>query len=1602
MNRIFNVIWSTTREKWVVVSEKVKSNGGVPKSSLLSIALLTSLLATGVPAYAIDSGALPAGGQITAGAGSIGSSGSRMTVNQGSQQMIANWSSFNIGTDASVQFIQPNVSATVLNRIADQNPSQILGSLSANGKVFLLNQSGIIFGKNARVDVGGLVASSLNMLDSDFLAAKYKFFTSGNAGKILNQGSIIVAPGGVVALIAPKVTNEGAITAKSGSAALGAGNKVSVDFTGDGLITLTVDQGVIDALVENKGLVKADGGLVVMTASAADALSQSTVNNSGIIEANTLQQQGGRILLDAVGGMTTVSGTLDASSADGKGGQVVATGDRVLVTDGAHLTASGATGGGEVLVGGNWQGKDTAIHQATGTIVEPGALLEANATDTGNGGTVVAWSDVTNPLSVTRAYGTFEAMGGPHGGDGGRIETSGHWLDVAGSQGGASAAHGQGGLWLFDPYDVTISDTFFVDLPADSWSIGNPGDPLFWIPVLGSNISVYSILGKLSGGTHVTVETSGSVSAGGEPGIIDVRTDIILASTSPLTATLTLKADSSIQLHNFTIGCIDSARLNLELVTLGTVSGTGNIGGWGDTIFNIGGNSIYDGTISDGSSLNGGLVVRTLTKEGTGTLTLTAKNNFTGTTTINAGAIMVSGTNAALGDTSGGGAAITVVSGAALELDNVSIDNNLDLQGTLSSVSGDNTYGGYISLFGLPTINADSGTTLTVDFAVYGFGDLSVSGQGTVVFNGEIGNSDSSLSSFTGATETTLEIYGGLVETVGPQTFNGPTTFGNVGGTKLITSIGGITAHGQVTSTAALTLNAGTGDIAFDNSSNDFSTLEVTSAGDITLIDKNALTLSGILATGTVYVETLTDDLTVDGDINNGNFSIGNDVFVTLRANQNIILKQSITNTSSFKLNLEFKAVNGGVWGTGNIIGDGATIFNVGGKGIYDGTISNGVSTNGFIVRTFTKDGSGEQTLLGSNTYTGDTTVSTGTLILGASDVIPNLSNLVVDGSGVFDIGTYNDTVSTVTLNGTGSIIGSGGKLASSSYTIDSNGDTSISAILSDFAVGTSSTLDKYKTGTLTLSGANTYTGVTTINGGTISIAADSGLGAVPTAPVTGQLVLDNGTLETTGSFTLSSNRGIYLTMGSGTFSTADGTTLACDGIIAGSGGLTKIGAGTLTLSGLNTYDGVTTIKNGALNITNAGALGSTSGNTIVELDAALELYSSTALTIAAELLSLSGTGISGGGALRNRAGTNNYSGNITLTANSSINSDPGTGILTVGAIDGPYNLVINSAAGVTLTGKVGNITPLVSLSTFLGTKLYLNGSLVTTTGTQTYNDAVTLGGDTSLSGTTVTFNGTVDGGTYSLYIAGNAVFGDASVDTVTGLNMLHVSGTTLINSSTVSSSGVQTYNDGVTLGSDVTLTSTGVGSLGDITFDWTLDGGHSLAVNTAGATTFGGIIGGTAPLTSLTTNATGTTAINGSSVTTAVAQTYNDAVTFGGDTSLIGPTITFNGIVAGGTYSLDITGNAVFGDASGDIVTGLNMLQVSGTTLIKSSAVSSFGVQRYNGGVTLGSDVTLTSTGVGSLGDITFDSTLDGGQSLTVNTAGATTFGGIIGGTAP
>ena len=168
MNRIHKIIWSAIKEKWIVVSEKAGASGcPIIQRGALSIA---AFIAMTHAALAISPTELPTGGAITAGSGAISTSGSAMTVNQTSQKMVADWNTFNIGQQASVAFSQPNASAAALNRIHDLNASQIMGKLTANGKVYLLNRSGILFGKTAQVNVGGLVATSLDMTDSDFLA----------------------------------------------------------------------------------------------------------------------------------------------------------------------------------------------------------------------------------------------------------------------------------------------------------------------------------------------------------------------------------------------------------------------------------------------------------------------------------------------------------------------------------------------------------------------------------------------------------------------------------------------------------------------------------------------------------------------------------------------------------------------------------------------------------------------------------------------------------------------------------------------------------------------------------------------------------------------------------------------------------------------------------------------------------------------------------------------------------------------------------------------------------------------------------------------------------------------------------------------------------------------------------------------------------------------------------------------------------------------------------------------------------------------------------------------------------------------------------------
>ncbi|MEO6354864.1 MAG: filamentous hemagglutinin N-terminal domain-containing protein [Burkholderiaceae bacterium] len=384
MNSIYRSIWNDNTGTFVAVSENAngagkKTTSGTGTTGTSAILALKILAASLMMAFGAHATAAPVGGVVAAGGASISSGAGSTTINQTTQNAAINWQSFDIGAGEAVRFVQPNSRSVALNRVLGSNPSSILGSLSANGKVFLVNPNGVLFGKGASVNVGGLVASTLNISDSDFMAGNYKF--AGTGGTVLNQGTIN-ADGGYVALLGANVSNQGVISAQLGTVALAAGNAVTLDVAGDGLLNVAVNQAAADALVQNGGMIQADGGKVLMTTQAAGSLLSNAVNNTGVVRAQTIENRNGTIMLLA--GMQTgtvnVGGTLDASAPNGgKGGFIETSAANVRIANDAKVTTAAAQG-----QTGTWliDPQDFIIGSAPGNNITGatlGALLVTNS-----------------------------------------------------------------------------------------------------------------------------------------------------------------------------------------------------------------------------------------------------------------------------------------------------------------------------------------------------------------------------------------------------------------------------------------------------------------------------------------------------------------------------------------------------------------------------------------------------------------------------------------------------------------------------------------------------------------------------------------------------------------------------------------------------------------------------------------------------------------------------------------------------------------------------------------------------------------------------------------------------------------------------------------------------------------------------------------------------------------------------------------------------------------------------------------------------------------------------------------------------------------------
>ena len=316
------------------------------KSSLKIISAFWGILFFFSKVYGaeISNFSLPTSPVVKSGQASFEQTHDKLTIQQSSNKLITNWSSFNIGKDAAVEFIQPNSSSNALNRVNSSDPTYIYGSLKANGNLLLINPSGVLFKEGSRVDVGSIIASSLNLKDGDFLNDQYIFEKDGFAGTVSNEGAINAFEGGAVALIAPQVSNEGQISVDDGSVAMLAGEKVTLTLNGNKLIQYTIDRGTVDSLVSNQEAIEAGEGVIILSAKGLESVSQAVVNNTGTVKADSITKKGGKIFLTARNGSVNNAGSVSANSKENIGGDIQITADEIVVSKEAKISANWRAG----------------------------------------------------------------------------------------------------------------------------------------------------------------------------------------------------------------------------------------------------------------------------------------------------------------------------------------------------------------------------------------------------------------------------------------------------------------------------------------------------------------------------------------------------------------------------------------------------------------------------------------------------------------------------------------------------------------------------------------------------------------------------------------------------------------------------------------------------------------------------------------------------------------------------------------------------------------------------------------------------------------------------------------------------------------------------------------------------------------------------------------------------------------------------------------------------------------------------------------------------------------------------------------------------------
>ena len=1505
MNHIYKLKFDKRRNEIVVVSEittgpgKVHTSRGTKKNVVsmvnnLARSVLSVLILAGLGSPALAAG-LPVGGQVVAGSASIQKpTENQMNIHQNSAHAVLNWNSFDIGQGHTVQFYQPDSSAVALNRVVGGNESHIMGNLNANGRVFLVNPNGVLFGKGASVNTAGLVATTRDIKNEDFMNGKYVFSGQKGQGEVVNQGNLTTTKGGFIVLAGDRVRNSGTIRTPEGRAVLAAAEKVTLQLDNAGLTSVAVNGSVVNSLVENSGLVSASDGQVLLTARGKNMLMNTVLNNSGVVEAQGLSVKDGNIVLDGGdSGVVQHSGTLMADNNRGRGGKVVVEGQHILLDEHSRITATGRQGGGEVYVGGGWQGKDTDIRHAQKVVMLKGANIDVSATEKGNGGTAVLWSD-----EYTRFHGNIQAKGGQTSGNGGQVETSSHNNLQAFGQVDASAATGRGGEWLLDPADITIVDngtnTNVTNSTTNSTSVFTPD-----ANATTGQVGVTNINNLLNNGTSVNITTSNSAAGNGS-----ITVNAAINKTNGTDATLTLFADGNITVNkNITSS---NGALNVNL---------------------FGGNTSNNATVNIGAGVNittnnGSIAVRTANASnnvvlnvGNGSGNRTILNAGTGEISLEGGRVNLKGANITAGNFS------VNATTRGFEISNATVNatDNITLTATTTRSDASGVYlkdanlsstNGSIIGTGTATANSvsvhlDNNVTLNASQ-----GDITLTGNSAqnkgifLVRNGNITARNITLNGSTNGSGIAVDIRG-------QQRITGTNDI-RLEGSRVEVRNANITAGN-------FSVNATTRGFEISNATvnaTDNITLTATTTGSdasgVYLKDANLSSTNGsIIGTGTATAGSvavhLDNNVTLNasqGDITlTGSSDTGSGVVIrnaTLNASIGDIALNGAVN-STYVATGGSQRYGGGVVLTGDNNFDGKNI-NVNGSAQSGDTrvagvvFHNNVESNLNVSGNLSIQGDGNN-VAGVNVVYRDVNINM------ASGAL-NINGVSTNSSGVFFSGVHGQYATTklnVNLNNSDfTLSGNGGSGGVTGYTYQNQFISGISVQGKGNVTITGNSTDNDGVALHRLDNSN-LTGMLKVDG-----FSENGNGVV--ASLNSDWHLQNavitGTSEYGNGITIHAPKGVYspnIDLGN---TTLTGTTVNGSAGVNIDGDNVKLTNGSISGVASSQGGGVSLTGGSNYSVSGVNVTGSSANGTGISVNGSLEVGGNSTLNGTS---TGNGTGVQIGGNL-----TSNGGASITGTASS------GDGVQVSGNVEatgGNVSVTGNSDSGfgVNIQGNTSLENTMVTGSTQTGTGVNITGNL-----TNTGSSSVT--GTSQQGGTGVDLGGNVSGGS----VTGSSATGSGV--TVSGssatINNVAVSG------STQSGSGV-TVTGNLTNGGGGTLTGTAAGSGTGVT----VSGADSVLADVA-------LSGSSATGTGV--NITGNLTNTGSSSVTGTSQQGGTGVDLGGNVSggsVTGSSATGSGVTVSGS-SATINNVAVSGSTqSGSGVTVTGNLTNGGSSSVSGSA---------------------------------------------------------------